>query len=138
MKLTALMLFISIATQAQVSIEAGLSSRMQGVFKANVERQTGWNNTELSVLMATDNTHPVIGLQTGYSTTNDYQQANIRFTAGAFYHTGILPVDKEVREKQIRFGGSIRYELNDGLVGFQYNGETIQLTLGFIFKGRNQ
>lgn len=123
-------------TQAQVSIDAGLSSRMQGTFKLACEAQTGPVNTELGVRMATDNLHPVIGLQTGYSTCNDFQQTNIRFQAGVFYHTGLLPVDKEQRCQKILFGGSARLELNHGLVGLEYNGETFCFTLGFIFKSR--
>ena len=138
MKLTTLMLLVSITAQSQVSIETGLSSRMQGVFKASIEKQTGWNNTEASVMVSTDNMHPVIGLQTGYSTCNEFQQANLRFMAGAFLHTSILPIDKLDRCRQIRFGGSVRYELNHGLIGLFYNGETLELTLGFIFKSRHE
>lgn len=136
--LITLMLLISTVTHGQVSIDLGVTGWLQGTGKIAVEKQTGWLNTELSARIATDNMHPVIGLQTGYSTTNDFQQANIRFQVGAFLHTGLLPIDKEVREMQVRFGGSIRYELNHGTVGIEYNGETLNLTVGFIFKSRYQ
>ncbi len=137
MKTLIALLFISTIAHAQLSIDAGLSSRMQGAFKAGYEQQTSWINTEVSAMVSTDNWHPVLSLQTGYSTTNDFQCANLRFQAGIFYHTALLPPDKEVRERCFKFGGSVGYELNHGTVGIEYNGETLSLTLGFIFKRKD-
>ena len=132
--LTFTLLLLAITSHSQVSINAGLSSRMQGTFKAAIEKQSAWNNTELSTSVSTDNYKPVIGLQTGYSTCFDFQtQTNIRLMAGAFFHSSFMD-DKNVRCKKVLFGGSIRGEFNDALFGLEYNGETINLTIGFIFK----
>jgi hypothetical protein len=132
------MLLIGAATHAhsQVSIDAGFNSRFQGTAKIAIEAQTSWINTELGVRASMDNWHPIVSLQTGYGTDNGFQQDNIRFMIGYFIHTGILPVGKETRQVQAKIGGSIRYELNHGLVNFEYNGETFNLTFGFIFKSK--
>ena len=131
--LTLIALLVAITSHAQPSIDLGLSSRFQGTIKLAIEKQSGWNNTELSTRFSSDCLRPVIGLQTGYSTCFDFQtQANIRLMAGAFFHS---PPDKTATKK-VMFGGSARLELNDGLVGLEYNGETINLTIGFIFKRR--
>jgi hypothetical protein len=133
-----LMLFASITAHAQPSIDFGLNSRICGTIKVAVEKQTGWNNTEIGVRTSFDNWHPITGIQTGYSTTNQFQYSNFRFQVGGFWHTAIMEPGKVEREQCFRLGGSVRMELNHGLVNLEWNGETINFTLGFIFKSRYQ
>ena len=135
--LMAMVLFATSGLMAQISIDAGLSSRMQGTWKLAYEQQAGWMNAEAGARQAGDNLNPVIGMQAGYSSTNPFQHPNFRIMAGGYYHTGLLPVNKLKREGQVRFGGSVRYEQNHGLLSLEYNGETLNLTLGFIFKRKN-
>lgn len=126
-------LIMALTSHSQVSISTGLSSRFQPVFKVAVEKPTGWINTELSTLVSLDNTHPVIGLQSGLATQNEGDLNNYRFMLGAFYHTGLLPMTKNIRVKTILFGGSFRWQIARGFFGIEYNGETVNMHLGYIF-----
>lgn len=129
-------LLVAITTHAQVSINAGLSSRFSGVLKVAVEKPTGWNNTELSTMVSLDNYHPVIGLQSGFNTQFEGERTNYRLMIGCYYHSGILLVDKEVRCQQIRFGGSFRWQVVNTLFSIDYNGETASISIGYLLNRR--
>jgi hypothetical protein len=134
--ITVTALLIAITSHSQVSINAGLSSRFSGVFKAAYERQTGWNNTELSTMVSLDNYHPVTGLLTGVGTNHEGQD-NYRLMIGAFYHSGLLPVDKDERCQVIKFGASFRWQMEKTLITLDYTGETLNLTIGYLLKRRS-
>ena len=127
-------LFIVNKGLSQVNIEAGFNSRLGGVGSVGYEKQTNWNNTQLNATFSTDNIHPIIGLQTGFGTDNGFQMDNIRFLAGVFYHQGMMQAKTDERISTIKFGGSVRYELNNGTCNLTWNGETISFTLGYLFK----
>ncbi len=124
-------LLVAITSQGQVSINAGLSSRFSGVLKVAVEKQIGVVNAELNTMVSLDNYHPITGLLIGIGTANE-GQTNYRLSAGAYYHSGLLPVDKDERCRVIKFGGSFRWQMERTLITFDYTGETLNLTIGYL------
>ena len=138
-KLTIILLLISFQSIGQPNAEIGFSSRLSPTIKAGIEapiRGTQWN-VEMGVRMSKDNLNPIVGLQGGYSFIVDRYNQELRLAIGGYFHSGILYPYKTERVEAFKFGGSIRFKWSVNVYcQIDYNGETFNYGLGYVFKKR--
>jgi hypothetical protein len=139
--ITISLLLLSTISYSQINADIGFSSRISLTGKLGYEIPLNGFNIEPSIRVAIDNYYPVIGLQGGYSFIVDIYDQELRLAIGGFYHSGLLPNDlsKTERIETVRFGGSIRFKwsVNVYIIG-EYNGETGNFGIGYLFARRQQ
>lgn len=135
--LTAIAVLITTTLFAQLSASVGLNSRLHGVAIMGYELEPiNGINAELNLRANTEQLTPTIGLQAGFISSNSCNNNSLRLSVGAFYHTGKLLVYKTDNRPRIMIGGSFRAVVNRSITQLSYDGQTIQLTVGFLFKKR--
>jgi len=134
MKILIALLFISTITQAQVSTELGMSSRISPTLKAAIEVPLNQFNIELGTMVSADNYNPVMSLQAGYSFIVDRYNQELRLAVSGNYHFGLLPTDKDVRCQKFLPGASLRFKWSCGVFMIaDFNGETGKVGIGYLF-----
>jgi hypothetical protein len=139
--ITITLLLLSSISYSQINADIGFSSRISLTGKIGYDIPLNGFNIEPSIRVAIDNYYPVIGLQGGYSFIVDRYDQELRLAVGGFYHYGILPNDlsKTERIQTVRFGGSIRFKWSVNVYCVaEYNGETMNAGIGYLFTRRQQ
>ena len=154
MKLTTLMLLVSITAQSQVSIDGGFITRGSLTGGINYEKNFSPEESciglysKAGVSICRDNFYPTSSFQVGIG-TNKYPSdpgwlhGNIILSGGLFWHTGIwVDGTKEETLKQkgkMFFGATLEYQHYQRMpLKVSWDGKTTHITLGFIFKSRNE
>lgn len=130
-----LFLLLPFATMAQPSLSVGLNSRFHATAQAAYEANVWPVNIEVSAKATTEVPKPVMGLQIGFGSDGYCDRRQFRVSVGGFYHIGPMLVGKADGSK-FRVGGSVRWMVNGGTVGVLYDGQTIGLSVGYLFKKR--
>jgi hypothetical protein len=137
--ITILLLAFNQISYSQINADIGFTSRISPTLHAGIEapiRNTQFN-IDLGARISQDNLHPIVGLQGGYSFIVDRYNQELRLSAGLFYHSGMLPIDlsKTERIETVRLGGSIRFKWSVNVYCVvEYNGETMNAGIGYLFK----
>jgi len=132
--ITLLSIAISLTSNAQISGEVGMSSRISGTAKIAYEVPIKMFNIEVGTMASIDNYRPIVSLQTGVTMYVDRYNQELRLAIGPYYHSGILLPDKDVREKKILFGGSARFKWDCNVfVTGEWNGEYGKIGIGYLF-----
>jgi len=132
--LIAAVLLSAIQSTAQISVDVGIeSSELAPTVKVAYEKTMAeWFNAELAVRSKISGASQIVPSLSGGGIMPT-KRGSFKVLAGGFYHVW-LPVNKDIPHDSFRFGGSIRWEVNQGTFGAEWNGVFASLTVGFIFK----
>jgi len=132
--LVAALAIIQLKAQSQISVDVGIeSSELAPVIKVAYEKTVAeWFNAELAVRSKISRASQVVSSLSG-GVILPTKRGSFKVLAGGFYHIW-LPVNKDIPHDSFRFGGAIRWEVNQGTFGAEWNGVFASLTVGFIFK----
>lgn len=133
---TLLFLLLPIASFAQPSISVGLNSRIHATGQIAYEVDLWPVNIEVSAKSTTETPKPTLGLQLGFASDGYCDRRQFRVAVGGYYHFDKIIVGKPDGPK-FRVGGSVRWMVNGGTFGVLYDGQTIGLSVGYIFKKRS-
>lgn len=131
--LTVALIAITQTTYGQLSVDAGITTHSPYTTVKVAYERNFRNPLNVEVAVRTDFKSIIPAVTGGVELPTE--RGSVKFMAGGFYH--LIPSTKiSPAIYSPYFGGSMRWEINQGTWGVEWNGQFVSLTVGFVFRHR--